>query len=638
MQIIRISPELKKLSLVTLALLLHLAAPASVVVGPWATLFQGIDHAVGTNIADATHPRRQVVHCLRVDLTDPDLRLFTSPHCTNNCGAETLGTTTSLFLEGHKLQAAVNGNFFSPADSALGTPEDVFGLAINEGKVVSPANSSAQAAVFLFTTNNQAIFVPTNWPPTNTLGIFTAFAGNVAVVVKGRNLGSTSIDPVDIDPRTAAGLSQDRRYLYLMTIDGRQSGYSDGSTFYETGEWLMRFGSYDGINLDGGGSATMVMAEDCSGKAVRLNKPSYVAAYGRERTVGHNIGIYAKPPPSMIRDLTVVPGDTTAILTWRTDSAATTQVEYGLTSSYGNFTPLDATSVQTHIVTVSGLTPGGTYFFRAISQAGNEEYVSGCQFSTTNATSATFLFGVTKTWKYTISNLDGMDWTARGYGEPGWLGPGPGLLYVETSALVGPKNTPLPTGSGLQLPLTYYFRTKFNFPGDPAGVSLVLSNYVDDGAVFYLNGVEIARLRMAAAPTAILNSSLATGFPCFGAASQGDANITCPDVLTVSGDAATNLVSGENVLAVEVHNYTIGSPDIVFGSALGYSRPTQLEPQLNVFYSGNEATLFWNGSGFALQRQAQLSSSSNVWEDVPGTVVSPFKTRNDGTMFYRLKK
>ena len=637
MQIIRISPELNKLSLVTVALLLHLAAHASVVVSPWVTLFQGIDHAVGTNFADATYPRRQVVHCLRVDLTDPDLQLFTSPHCTNNCGAETLGTTTSLFLQEYKLQVAVNGNFFSPTDGALGAPEDVLGLSISEGKVVSPATSSAHAAVLLFATNNQAIFVPTNWPPTKTLGIFTAFAGNIALVVKGKNFGSTSTFPSDIDPRTAAGLSQDRRYLYLITIDGRQSGYSDGATGFETGEWLIRFGSYDGLNLDGGGSATMAMA-DCSGNAVRLNKPSYVAAYGRERTVGHNIGIYAKPAPSMIRDLTVVPGDTTTILTWRTDSAATTQVEYGLTSSYGNFTPLDPTPVQTHIATVSGLSPGKTYFFRVISRTGNEDYASGCRFSTTNATSASPLFGLTKTWKYTTTNLDGVEWTTRGYGEPGWLGPGAGLLYVETSALVGPKNTPLPTGSGLQLPPTYYFRTKFNFPGDPAGVSLVFSNYVDDGAVFYLNGVEIARLRMAAAPTAILNSSLATAFPCAGVANQGDANNTCPDVFTVSGDAVTNLVSGENVLAVEVHNYTVGSPDIVFGSALGYSRPAELEPQLNVFYSGDEATLFWNGSGFALQRQAQLSASPNTWEDVPGTVVSPFKTRNEGTMFYRLKK
>ena len=629
MQIIKISRDLKSLTFGILVLLLPTVSDATVVVTPWVTLFRGVDHAVGTNTPDATHPRLQVVHCMRLDLTDPDLRLFTTPHCTNNCGNDTIGTTTSLFLQAHEVQMAVNGNFFGPADQAVGTPEDVFGLAISQGKVVSPANDSAHAAVFLFTTNNQAIFVATNWPPTNTTGIYTAFAGNVALVVKGKNYGSTSVIPSDIDPRTAAGLSLDRRYLYLITIDGRQAGYSDGSTFFETGEWLIQFGSYDGINLDGGGSATMVMAQ-CTGKALRLNKPSYFAAYGRERTVGHNIGVYAKPAPSMILDLTVVPGDTTAILTWRTDSPATTQVKYGLTSDFGTFTPLDANPVQTHIATLSDLSPNITYFFQVISRVGDAEYASGCQFSTTNATSVSPLFGVTQTWKYTTNNLDGVEWTKPGYGEPGWLGPSPGLLYVETSALVGPKNTPLPTGSGL-LPPTYYFRTRFSFPEDPAGVSLVFSNYVDDGAVFYLNGVEISRLRMPAAPAVIVNSTLATAYPC-----AGDA--TCQDVFTVSGDAITNLVSGENLLAVEVHNYSPGSPDIVFGTALGYSRPAQLAPQLHIAYAGNEATLFWNGTGFTLQRQAPLSSALNSWENVPGAIASPFKVRNGGTRFYRLKK
>ena len=82
-----------------------------------------------------------------------------------------------------------------------------------------------------------------------------------------------------------------------MTIDGRQPGWSDGADFHDTGEWLLRFGAADGINVDGGGSTTMVMA-DCQGGAVRLNRSSFVATYGRERNNGHNFGVYAKPLPS----------------------------------------------------------------------------------------------------------------------------------------------------------------------------------------------------------------------------------------------------------------------------------------------------------------------------------------------------
>src|SRR5262249_265002 len=40
---------------------------------------------------------------------------------------------------------------------------------------------------------------------------------------------------------------------------------------------------------------------------------------------------------------------------------------------------------------------------------------------------------------------------------------------------------------------------------------------------------------------------------------------------TVAGDPITNLVSGDNVLAAEVHNYSKTSPDITFGAALFYT-------------------------------------------------------------------
>jgi len=52
---------------------------ATMLVGSWTPLFKGIDHAVGTNYPDSAIPVLQVVHCLRIDLTDPDVQLFTTP-------------------------------------------------------------------------------------------------------------------------------------------------------------------------------------------------------------------------------------------------------------------------------------------------------------------------------------------------------------------------------------------------------------------------------------------------------------------------------------------------------------------------------------------------------------------------------
>src|SRR5216684_1045459 len=126
-----------KTSFFPLVLLLDLTTvKASIVVGPWAPIFKGVDHATGRMIPDAVDPRLQAVNALRIDLTDPDVQLFTDPPCTN-CGLETLGLTTSGFLQTYGVAVAVNANFYSPCCSATpGTPFDVIGLSISRGRVV----------------------------------------------------------------------------------------------------------------------------------------------------------------------------------------------------------------------------------------------------------------------------------------------------------------------------------------------------------------------------------------------------------------------------------------------------------------------------------------------------------------------
>jgi len=62
-------------------------------------------------------------------------------------------------------------------------------------------------------------------------------------------------------------------------------------------------------------------------------------------------------------------GETSATITWNTDEAATSRVEYGPTSSYGSFTAVDATADNTtHSVALAGLSDGTDYHFRVISE------------------------------------------------------------------------------------------------------------------------------------------------------------------------------------------------------------------------------------------------------------------------------
>ncbi len=85
---------------------------------------------------------------------------------------------------------------------------------------------------------------------------------NIKEVVGGRgkflNSGNNEGDWPERHPRTAVGFNADSTKLYLMTVDGRQST-SAGMTLTEMGEFMKRFGVENALNLDGGGSTTMVV-------------------------------------------------------------------------------------------------------------------------------------------------------------------------------------------------------------------------------------------------------------------------------------------------------------------------------------------------------------------------------------------
>lgn len=152
-------------------------------------------------------------------------------------------------------------------------------------------------------------------------------------------------------------------------------------------------------------------------------------------------------------------------------------------------------------------------------------------------------------WKYNAAGQDlGTDWTDPLYNDGSWSS-GLALFYNETSPLPAAKNTPLDLG-----PLTYYFRKQFTLTQDPKNVQLALRTVVDDGAVVYLNGVEVYRFNLKGG-IPITYTNLAN--------SVGNAVLTAFTNLVV-----TNLIQGINTLAVEVHQSATNSDDVVFGLQL----------------------------------------------------------------------
>lgn len=83
-------------------------------------------------------------------------------------------------------------------------------------------------------------------------------------------------------PRTAVGITAEGEVL-LVVADGRRERESVGLTLQELAEWMLELGAVEAMNLDGGGSSTMVV------DGMLLNKPSD----GKERPVASALLVYA---------------------------------------------------------------------------------------------------------------------------------------------------------------------------------------------------------------------------------------------------------------------------------------------------------------------------------------------------------
>ena len=114
----------------------------------------------------------------------------------------------------------------------------------------------------------------------------------------------------DLNPRTAAGLTVGNTKLLLMTIDGRNTGVSEGVTLVELAGYMVQYGATNAINLDGGGSTQMAANYYSDGASAKLvNVPSEF-----ERSVGSSLGVFALPNGDYNQNGVVDSGD---YVVWR---------------------------------------------------------------------------------------------------------------------------------------------------------------------------------------------------------------------------------------------------------------------------------------------------------------------------------
>jgi hypothetical protein len=157
------------------------------------------------------------------------------------------------------------------------------------------------------------------------------------------------------------------------------------------------------------------------------------------------------------------------------------------------------------------------------------------------------------TWKYLANGVNqGTQWRAANFDDSAWPSGVAPLGYVDswiaTTVPYGPSST--------AKYITTYFRHSFSVASPALIANLSLRLLVDDGAVVYLNGVEVARQNLPAGE--ILYSTLAPA--AIGGADESD--------YTTYSVPANLLVAGNNVVAVEVHQNAGTSSDLGFDLSL----------------------------------------------------------------------
>lgn len=154
------------------------------------------------------------------------------------------------------------------------------------------------------------------------------------------------------------------------------------------------------------------------------------------------------------------------------------------------------------------------------------------------------------TWRYLDTGTMPNDWYLPSFDDSAWPQGGAQLGYGD-----GDESTVIGWGpnSG-QKYVTSWFRTKFLATAVPA--TLTLDLVADDGAVVYVNGVEVVRDNM---PGGADVASLRASSGRSGSAENAVRSFTVPPEL---------VQVGINDIAVSVHQDSPGSSDISFSAAL----------------------------------------------------------------------
>lgn len=243
-----------------------------------------------------------VVHVVRIDLRGSRFHWRVTP-ADRSKGMEYVAHPVSDALRATGALIAINASYFLPfaggspkADDFYpheGEPVNASGAVISGGRIVSPRETDLDIrvnAMVCFRAARATIVDGQRCPRGTRDGV----AAGPVLLMKGVRRPFLRYDnqyALTAAPRSAIGFSADGATAWIVAVDGRQAGTSDGMTLPELTGLFEMLGASDALNLDGGGSTALVVKG--SGRTpVVVNKPIHTGVVGRERPVANVITLF----------------------------------------------------------------------------------------------------------------------------------------------------------------------------------------------------------------------------------------------------------------------------------------------------------------------------------------------------------
>lgn len=228
----------------------------------WQSLRPGIETA---DIHDARLPL--AAHAVKIDLSNPAITVVTSEpslfmntgdtNSTGNTNGRVKNETTQAFARRRNTVVAFNAAPFKTRSLFFSMYDTIAGIHISDFQRLSKPNPRYGA--LLFYRDGTARIIDSQTEEALSADVRHAVGGFWTILREGCVL------PQKLerrDSRTAVGLADGGKTLFVIAVEGENQKKSQGLSYTETAALMRDLGASDALQLDGGSSSTLVLQQN----------------------------------------------------------------------------------------------------------------------------------------------------------------------------------------------------------------------------------------------------------------------------------------------------------------------------------------------------------------------------------------